>query len=394
MKSILLRILDPLYVAIFNHMVRLGLILRCSDSPDMGGVNRAAEANAEVAKLQLEFGKQEAEINRKRQAEFDPIYKKILQSSLEQQDLSSAQSAAQWQSYRDTWQPVEAKLAKTAMEFDTPQRRESEAAAAGADVGIQYGAQQQALERDLARSNTSLSSGKALAMRSGMALAQAKDTAAAQNTARRQVEQAGTALVDNAARFGRNMTSTGIETARLSLGAGQSGSSTMAGQQSTANQGLSGVQSWYQGAVGANNSAGNLLLGAANVEQQANAANQSMIGGLVGAGLGAYALKSTEKSKNVEGDVDPDAALTSVVDTPVKAWRYKDGEGDSRLRLGPMAEAVAASTGVGDGKTLDIATELGVLRASVQALAKRQLADGKKESRGKRARLTLADMEA
>lgn len=389
MKSILLILLDPLYVAMHNYMVRMGLILQCSDSPDMSGVNRAAEANAEVGKLQLEFAKEEAALNRARQDEYDPIYKKILQSSLQQQDLSAAQSASQWQSYKDTWQPVEAKLAKTAMEFDTPQRRESEAAAAGADVGIQYGQQQQALERDLARSNTSLSSGKALAMRSGMALAQAKDTAAAQNTARRQVEQAGTALVDNAARFGRNMTSTGIETARLSLGAGQSGSSTMAGQQSTANQGLSGVQSWYQGAVGANNSAGNLLLGAANVQQQANAANQEMIGGMVGLGVGY--LKSSKHTKNVEGDVDQDAALESVVETPVKAWRYKAGEGDGRLRLGPMAEDVAASTGVGDGKTLDIATELGTLRAAVQALAKRQISDDSKPA-AKRARRTLADM--
>lgn len=77
---------------------------------------------------------------------------------------------------------------------------------------------------------------------------------------------------------------------------------------------------------------------------------------------------SSSKTKNVEGDVDPDAALRSVVETPVKAWRYKDGDG--RLRLGPMAEDVAASTGVGDGQTLDVATELGTLRAAVQALAK------------------------
>lgn len=362
----------------------------CSDAPDMSGVNRAAEANAEVGKLQLQFAKDEAVLNRARQAEFDPIFKKILQSSLEQQDLSSEQSAEQWKSYRDTWMPLEAKLAKTAAEFDTPQRREAEAAAAAADVGIQYGQQERALERDLARSNTSLSSGKALALKSGMALAQAKDTASAQGNARRQVEQAGIALVDNAARFGRNMTSTGIETARLSLGAGQTAGGTMAQQQSTYNQGLAGSQGFFQGAVGANSSAGNLLLGAANIEQQANAANQQLIGGLVGAGLGAYALKSSEKTKDVEGDVDPDAALQAVKDTPVKAWRYKKGlgDGDTRLRIGPMAEDVAKTTGIGDGKTLDVATELGTLRAAVQSLAKKVEDQPEKASRAPR-RLTL-----
>jgi len=113
------------------------------------------------------------------------------------------------------------------------------------------------------------------------------------------------------------------------------------------------------------------LLGAANVQQQANAANSQLVGSLAGAGIGAGALLlSSSKAKNVEGDVDPEAALSSVITTPVKAWRYKEGEGDDRLRLGPMAEDVAASTGVGDGQTLDIATELGTLRAAVQALAK------------------------
>lgn len=262
----------------------------CSDAPDMSGVNRAAEANAEVGKLQLAFAKEEAVLNRARQAEFDPMFKKILQSSLQQQDLSAEQSAEQWKSYRDTWQPVEAKLAKQAMEFDTPQRREAEAAAAAADVGIQYDQQGRALDRDLARSNTTLSSGKALAMKSGMALAQARDTASAQGNARRQVEQAGIALTDNAARFGRNMTSTGIETARLSLGAGQSAGGTMAQQQGTYNQGLAGAQGFFQGAVGANSSAGNLLLGAANVQQQSDAANSQLVGSLAGAGMTAGAL--------------------------------------------------------------------------------------------------------
>lgn len=357
-----------------------------SKSPNMSGVNQAARENAALGREQLALAREQYADDKVRQAEFDPIFKKILQSSLEQQDLSAEQSAEQWKSYRDTWQPLEAKLAKQASEFDTPQRREAEAAAAAADVGIQYGQQERALERDLARSNTSLSSGKALAMKSGMALAQARDTASAQGNARRQVEQAGIALVDNASRFGRNMTSTGIETARLSLGAGQSAGGAMGQQQSIINSGLAGAQGFYQGAVGANSSAGNLLLGAAQLQQQNNQFNAGFQQELLGSALGGGAaymsggsagltkfLTSSESTKDVEGDVDTDAALQAVKDTPVKAWRYKKGlgDGDTRLRIGPMAEDVAKNTGVGDGKTLDVATELGTLRAAVQSLAKK-----------------------
>lgn len=379
-----------------------------SKSPNMSGVNQAARENAALGREQLALAREQYADDKVRQAEFDPIFKKILQSSLEQQDLSAAQSAEQWKSYRDTWMPLEAKLAKQAAEFDTPQRRDAEAAAAAADVGIQYGQQERALDRDLARSNTTLSSGKALAMKSGMALAQARDTASAQGNARRQVEQAGIALVDNASRFGRNMTSTGIETARLSLGAGQSAGGAMGQQQSIINSGLAGAQGFYQGAVGANSSAGNMLLGAAQLQQQNNQFNagfqQELLGSALGGGAAYMAggsagltkfLTSSESTKDVEGDVDPDAALQAVKDTPVKAWRYKKGlgDGDTRLRIGPMAEDVAKTTGMGDGKTLDVATELGTLRAAVQSLAKKVEDQPEKASTAPR-RLTLGGVKS
>lgn len=292
MKRSLLWLLEPVYLWLWQWMRHNGLILCCSDAPDMGGVNQAAVANTEIGREQLSLAREEMAANKLRQAEFDPMFKKLIAASIAQQETASEQSAAQWKSYKDTWQPLEQKLAKTAAEFDTPERRASEAAAAGADVGIQFDRQRDALDRDIGRSNISLSSGKALALKAGSALEQAKATAGAESSARRQVEQAGISLVDNAAKFGRNMTSTGIETARLSLSAGQSASGTIGQQQGVINAGLSGAQGLYQGAVGANSSAGNLLLGAAGVEQQANASKNELIGSVIGSGatIGAVML--------------------------------------------------------------------------------------------------------
>ena len=290
MKSAILWLFEPAYLLLWTWMRRSGLILACSDAPDMGGVNQAAVANAEIGREQLALAREELAANKLRQAEFDPLFKKLIAASIAQQDTATEQSASQWKSYKDTWQPIEQKLAKTAAEFDTPERRASEAAAAGADVGIQFDRQRDTLDRDLARSNISMSSGKALALKAGSALDQAKATAGAESSARRQVEQAGIGLVDNAARFGRNMTSTGIETARLSLAAGQNAGGTMAQQQGVVNAGMAGAQGFYQGAVGANSSAGNLLLGAAGIEQQANASKNEMIGSLVGTGATAFML--------------------------------------------------------------------------------------------------------
>ncbi len=262
----------------------------CSDAPDMSGMNAAAVQNAEVGREQLGLAREQMQLDRARQAEFDPMFKKILASSLEQQQLSSQQSAEQWKSYKDVWQPMENKLASTASNFDTTARRQAEADSATADVGMQFDAQSRALDRDMARSNITLGSGKALALKAGSALEQAKASAGAATTARRQVEQSGIALVDNAARFGRNMTSTGIETARLSLGAGQAAGGTMAQQQGVINSGLAGAQGFYGGSVNATQSAGNMLGQIAGIQQQTNAANQSTTGSIVGAGMTAGAL--------------------------------------------------------------------------------------------------------
>lgn len=256
----------------------------CSDAPDTSGINQAAVQNAEIAKEQLTLAKEQNADNKARQAEFDPIFKELIQSSVAAQKTANEQSASQWQSYKDTWQPLEKKLADTAANFDTPQRRQAEADAAAAEVGVQYDQQEKALNRDIGRAGLTLSGGKALALKAGAGMDVAKATAGATSQARRQVEQAGISLVDNAARFGRNMTSTGIETARLALSAGGQAGNTMGQQQSVINAGQAGVQGAYAGAVGANNSAGNLLGQIASVEQATNAANGATLGTLVGTG--------------------------------------------------------------------------------------------------------------
>lgn len=262
----------------------------CSDAPDTSGANKLAEQNAEIGREQLALARDEATANRARQAEYDPLFKQLIQSSLSAQSTATARSADQWQTYKDTWEPLGKKLADTATNFDTPARREAAAASATADVGMQFDAQGKALNRDLARNNITLGSGKALALQAGSAMEAAKASAGASTMARRQVEQDGIALVDNAAKFGANVPSASLASANLGLAAGQSAGSAIGQQQGVYNSGMSGVQGLYSGAAGAVGSAGSILLGGANLQQQANSANQGTIGSLVGAGATAYML--------------------------------------------------------------------------------------------------------
>lgn len=262
----------------------------CSDAPDMSGVNKQAEQNAAISREQLALARDEAAANRARQAEYDPLFKQLIQSSLAAQSTADARSADLWQSYKDTWQPLGKKLADTATNFDTPARREAAAAGAAADVGMQFDAQGKALNRDLARNNITLGSGKALALQAGSAMEAAKASAGATTAARRQVEQDGIALVDNAAKFGANVPSTSLASANQGITAGQAAGSTIGQQQGVYNSGLSGVQGLYSGAAGASSSAGSLLLGAAQQQGATNAANSSALGSAVGTGASLYIL--------------------------------------------------------------------------------------------------------
>lgn len=78
---------------------------------------------------------------------------------------------------------------------------------------------------------------------------------------------------------------------------------------------------------------------------------------------------SSRELKNILEDVLPETALDGVVKTPVSKWVYK---GENVEHIGPMAEDFQKAFGVGDGKTIHLLDAIGVLFASVQALAAKQ----------------------
>jgi hypothetical protein len=85
-----------------------------------------------------------------------------------------------------------------------------------------------------------------------------------------------------------------------------------------------------------------------------------------GARMGAT-MGSSEKTKDIAGLADVDSAVDAVRKSPSKVWRYKAGEGDGsrQTRVGPTAEDVQAATGLGDGKTIDVISQLGLHHAAI-----------------------------
>lgn len=351
-----------------------------SDSAKAGkaqakAAGQMADASAEIADRQQTLAEEQYRDQKALLDEFRPMLKEQLAKSNQAQDLSTQRSNEAWADYTTTWRPVEQRLAQASLDWASPGRAEQEAARAAGDATTQFDRAQQESTRALTMAGASQE--KIAALEAAGRLTAAKGVAGAASTARRDTEKAGLAYLDNAARFGRNMTSTGIATAQL---AGQQGAQTQAGygalQAATAApaSATSGLLSAANSAYG---TAGNLQLGAGQLAMQSQQMTNGLFGDMLGAGLKAYGMGmfgSSKKLKDVDGVYEPEDASEAVEHSPSMRWSYKPGLGDgnTKRRIGPTAESLAAvAPEVSDGDEVDGIAMLGLHHAAIGGHGKR-----------------------
>lgn len=351
----------------------------CSDSPDYSGMNRAAEANAAIAKEALDFYKQEYEATRPQREASQARANEVSDAQLEATKLQNqiTQEYADYQ--KNTFRPLEQQLVDEAKQFDTPQRRQQAAQEATADVELAMADNQQALQRNVARMGGAVSSNQALAMAGDAALAGAKMKAGAANTARRNVETVGYARMADAANLGRNLASNQATSASVAL---QQGNSSVANSGVANTTGMSGASLMGQGfqtGIQGNQSAANIYGQVAQMQQQESS---DLMGGLAGLGMAGAKLwaASDETIKSGTGKKANTASmLKAIEDTPVEdGWHYdpdKGGPDDGgKKHTGPMAQKVRATMGEAvapGGKVIDLVSMNGKMMGAVQELSKR-----------------------
>ena len=226
------------------------------DAPDTSGMNAAAQANSAIAGRQQDLAEKQYADQMALFNEFKPMLVQQMQTAITEQGKSTARADDQWNNYLTTFRPAEQALVQKAMEYDTPGRREQAAQEAAGGVAGQYDTARASSREDMIRAG--LDPSAMASMEASGRLIEAKDKAGAANTARRTVESQGLAYLDNAARFGRNMTSTGLAAAGL---AGQQGAQAQQGYGTLANASAAPAAAaapLFQSAVSANNSAGSL----------------------------------------------------------------------------------------------------------------------------------------
>jgi hypothetical protein len=257
-------------------------------------IGQAAKSNSDIAADQLALGKEQLAWERERAEKQDPLVQKIVDQQMRIGDSNEDRASAQWDIYQDLFHPVEQKMVEDANSFDSEERKSRMAAEAGADVTRSYDGALASNQRGMERMGINPNSGRFQGLNNEMNLSRAKDMAGGMNLARRNTELSGMAMREGVAKFGRNMTSTGLAADSAALNGGNAATGTMAQSAAIRNSSMAGAQNWFGGATNSNSSAANIGLGLFQGEMQgaqAKAEASAGLGQLIGTlGVGAMSM--------------------------------------------------------------------------------------------------------
>tara|TARA_R100000963_G_C4626651_1_gene92740 strand:- start:323 stop:1123 length:801 start_codon:yes stop_codon:yes gene_type:complete len=204
--------------------------------------------------------------------------------------------------------------------------------------------------------------------------------AGAVTKARNDTKLLGMSLRQDAARFGRNQTGTGLAASAAALQGGQAAGNVMSGQTAQGNaagttQGLMGT------AVSGNSSAGNMALNQWRTQVQAQSQADAGLGSLLGTvggiagnlGSASIIAASSEELKESKKPINDEEALDGLKKVPVEKWKYKKGVADEGEHMGPYSEDMNKVFGdqvAPGGKGLDLVSVSGQHHAAIRALGK------------------------
>jgi hypothetical protein len=340
-------------------------------------VGEASMAQAETGRRMADLAEQEFAYNKEMLDRFAPVYEALIKSSVRESNLNSERAADQWDQYQSVFRPIENRMAEEAMTYDSPEELARREGLAAATVARQFDASTGQMNREMARMGVSPTSSLGAQGLVDQANARALARAGAVNKERNDTKLLGMSLRQDAARFGRNQTGTGLAASAAALQGSQAAGGLMGSQLQ---QGQSAAQSAISGmgaGAGQMGSAANTLLNQWQANVNAQSQNNAGLGSLVGTGLMAGAMLmpwSSEKVKDDVRPVDDEEALLGLEQVAVKDWKYKDGVADGGRHTGPIAEDMQEQFGdtvAPEGQALDLISVSGKHHAAIRALAKR-----------------------
>lgn len=258
-------------------------------------VGQAALMTAKTGEDWLKFSREAYGDAQKRQDVTDALSNQVTTQQLDDMRKASARSDTEWERYNSLFKPVEDRMVKDALNYDTPEAQAAAAATAKADVMSNANQAQQQNQRQMASMGIDPRSGRYAGVDRASDLNTALASAGAQNGAREQVKATGMALREGVANFGRGATATAAQQVGLGLNAGNSAAGNQLATDASSRANTQIMAQGFQGAQNGYNSQANILstqrqqnISAHQGDQQAGAAAVSGIAGLAGAAAVAF----------------------------------------------------------------------------------------------------------
>lgn len=299
-------------------------------------------------------------------------------------DANEARASDQWREHTDTWRPIEREYARRIQEFDTPERRERNASEAAADVTRAFDANKANQRRTAMSYGIDPNSGRFAEMDRVNDVERAKATSGASNSARRNTELQGIAMMQGGAQFGRGLPSTGIAADQLALAGATQGANTGIASTQAATNTRNAALPWYGAAGGTLNQAGQVGVGyyspwarsygdTLNYNMASKGIVNEWVGNIANMVGGAMGMSSKDY-KHKRKRIDKDKALRGIQALEQDEYEYKPGMGDRRKHVGSMAEDIKSELGESaapGGKLVDFLSLHGIEMAGIGRLADR-----------------------
>lgn len=260
-----------------------------NDTPKAPDYSPLAKASEESSKYAYELAKRQQDWAEKVYTENKGVSDTVIDAALGWMDKQSAWADADRARYEQIFQPLEEQLAKEAQDYTTPERLESEAGKAEADVAQQFEQARRTSSERLEAYGVDPSQTRQGAMDLGTRVAEAAAQASAGNQARWHAEDVGRALRSEAINVGKGYPG---QIASSVAGSGQSGNqaaNTGLAQTASGAQTMGTGQSWNAQGNQALAGWGNILnqgfsnkMSAWDAKQQQQSGWGEAIGGIAG----------------------------------------------------------------------------------------------------------------
>ncbi|MDX1297284.1 MAG: hypothetical protein R3260_03450 [Pseudomonas sp.] len=264
----------------------------CSDPPPPPDYSGIAAASEEAAEIQAAVALEQLDWTKEMWADQRATLDEIMEVAMPQMQEQWETAKADRERYEELYQPLEEEYLERAAGWDTPARRDAEAAKIQTEISKQFDAQRKNALQRLESYGVDPSQTRNQALDLGVRIEQAKAMAQGANEARSNVEREGLGMLGESINVGRGLPAQGLQYAASSQAAQNQAAQNAAAWQGASNA-MGSPTAWMAGSDRSLGTWGNALTGGYNAQlnaynaEQANSPLSLLSSGLgVASGLG------------------------------------------------------------------------------------------------------------